>query len=394
MKKLNALALPTLPAGIYPDALCPGLNLRVGAKRRVWFVRYRQGDKQMKPNIGYYIPNAPTGTDGCLTLGEARDKAREILTRVDAGAPVIEPPKVVHPTNALTMEKMLDKYEKARLKAGTKVKSLPEAMRVMRFNFDKYLQQPAKHFDRAKMRELRDEIDARAPIMANRFLGYCGPLFRWALDEEHIDVSPLDRVRKLVPEKKRERVLTEIEIRAVWQACGTFEAGDSGKAFARLVRFLLCTLQRKMEAANLKHGSLIDGFWKQAASENKSGRDHRIKLPDLAVAQIGKGAANALVFGSPSGGVIQNFDRLLKKLHEASGTADWSLHDLRRTGSTNMQNLGIARDTIDAVLNHSIQGVGSHYMHATMDKLKSDALKQWNKRLDSIINKTVAAAKH
>jgi integrase len=86
--------------------------------------------------------------------------------------------------------------------------------------------------------------------------------------------------------------------------------------------------------------------------------------------------------------VLQNFDRILKLLHKASGTSGWSLHDLRRSASTRMQEIGIAPHIIDAVLNHKVQGVGGHYMHSSMDKLKSDALKQWNGQLAVILNGT------
>ena len=45
----------------------------------------------------------------------------------------------------------------------------------------------------------------------------------------------------------------------------------------------------------MRHGDLLGGIWKQA--DNKAGREHRLKLPQLALDQIGKGTdPKALVF--------------------------------------------------------------------------------------------------
>jgi integrase len=386
MKKLHANQIASLTPGDYTDSALNGLTLRVGAKRRTWVLRYYEGGTQKRQTLGHWLGVNMTADSGHLGLVEARDKARELIRRVDAGVSVAKTaPKVEHPKDQLTLAKLIDKYEKARIRRGDKVKSLPEAMRVLRNNLGDHLKLPAKHFGSAQLRAVRDEIDARAPSLANAFLRYIGPVLRWAESEEHIDASPARKVTKLTPAVKRDRVLTDAELRAIWTACETFDGGgDSGKQFAKLVRFLLATAQRKMEAGNLRYGSIIDGIWRQAPEENKSAREHLIRLPALALQQVGKGKPDELVFGH-QGRVLQNFDRILKLLHKASNTANWSLHDLRRTASTRMQEAGVPPHIIDAVLNHQLQGVAGNYMHSSMDRLKSDALKQWNSQLAVIL---------
>ncbi len=380
--KLTAAALATLPTGEYVDTLLPGLNLSVGARRKTWSLRYRVGGKQRRTVLGHHPK---------MGLAEARQAARDANEALDKGAPVQLMQAHPRTVETVTLGDALAKYERMRTRKGDKIKSLPEAMRVMRKNFGKHLDQPAKDFDRAKMRELRDEIDARAPIMALRFHGYCGPFFSWAEDEEIVEVSPLYKVRKLAMERKRDRVLSDEEMRSIWWACDSLNS-DSGKAFGRMTRFLLATAQRKMEAGELRYRSLLGGYWKQRAEENKSGREHRVLLPGLALDQIGRGSPGDLVFGSASGAVITNFDKLKKELHRISGTSGWSLHDLRRSAASKMAELGVARDTIDGVLNHSISGVAAHYIHADLEKQKGDALEKWDAELRRIIGKKSATA--
>ena len=61
------------------------------------------------------------------------------------------------------------------------------------------------------------------------------------------------------------------------------------------------------------------------------------------------------------------------------------LHDLRRTAATGLQELGVDHMVIEAVLNHVVVGVGAHYLHATLDKAKAEALATWATELERIV---------
>ncbi|WP_254916270.1 site-specific integrase [Achromobacter denitrificans] len=54
---------------------------------------------------------------------------------------------------------------------------------------------------------------------------------------------------------------------------------------------------------------------------------------------------------------------------------NWTPHDLRRTGATMMQSLGISLEVIDRCQNHAIQGskVRRHYFHYNYDKETAEA---------------------
>ena len=165
-KKLTAVAVASLPPGIYTDAACAGLTLRVGVKRRTWSVFHRVGGRLTQTTIGHF----PT-----MGLADARKAAGTLAERIEAGAPP-EPP-APHPRAAvLTLGGLIDRYERhRRRKGGRGMKSLDEALRTVRRGLADYLKLPAVQFSKADLRAARDVIAARAPTAANRFQAYLGP---------------------------------------------------------------------------------------------------------------------------------------------------------------------------------------------------------------------------
>ncbi|MDX0438936.1 DUF4102 domain-containing protein [Sinorhizobium medicae] len=400
--KLTAASLDSLPEGTHKDHIVPGLSFRVGKKRRTWVLRYLgQGGKQETDTLGHYVPRAP---EGSLSMGlvTARDKARAVLDRVEAGVPVAEE-KVIHPKDAMTLRTLIDEYEKMkRAKGGKGVKSLDEALRTVRRCCADYLDLPAHAFTKADLKKARDKAaqgvrkrkgKIGSPQMADRFMDYLSPILNWAAKEDHIEANLVAVTHKVGPGLvKRKRVLTDDEIRAIWTATFKME-GREALAYGRLCRFLLVSVQRKMEAALLKHGDIIDGRWKQGEEDNKSAREHMLRLPQLALDQLGEGRADELCFpGKIRGKPLGGFAKFKTTLDDLSGVRDWVHHDLRRTATTSMQNMTdademplISRDVISAIMNHAIGGADAHYLHGTMNKAKSRALELWAKELERIL---------
>ena len=66
---------------------------------------------------------------------------------------------------------------------------------------------------------LLDSIAKRAPITRNRVHGALSRIFNFAAERGVIDDSPCTRIKKL-PEKGRNRVLSNEEIKSLWAALG------------------------------------------------------------------------------------------------------------------------------------------------------------------------------
>ncbi len=249
-----------------------------------------------------------------MGLADARKAASKLAERVEAGAPP-EPP-APHPRAAvLTVGGLIDRYERhRRRKGGRGMKSLDEAMRTVRRGLADYLKLPAVQFSKADLRAARDVIAARAPTAANRFQAYLRPVLGWADSEDLIPHDFSRAVIRVGREVKRDRVLSHDEIAAVW--CATSTLGDSLPAqnFGRMVRFLMITGQRLGEAQNMRYGDLLGGVWRLAAEDTKAGREHRLKLPQLALDQVGSGEARQLVFPGGRQTIIGALSKLKVRL--------------------------------------------------------------------------------
>jgi len=410
-KRLTDTICASGAPGTYYDHVVLGLQLRVGKKARSFELRIERAGNRKFFKVGKYGTTPPA-----LTLADARAMAKEMIGRADTGgveqaAPEPEPEA---PTQK-TVKDLLDEYETHRKRKGQKVKTLPGMMHTLRLYLDDFLTKPWSALTKAEIRAVRDQIaDGKhknsrrygpekktrpAPIASNRFLGYLGPVMTWATSEEWdgMGAHPVARMQRQGTEKARDRVLSEDEIRAVWAA--SFIADDTNRAaksYGRLVRFLLVTLQRKTESSVIRHGHVLDGNWYvggRTGADNKSSRIHRLKLPSLALEAMGEGAARDLVFpGKFDDKTVSGFSKLHKELVKRAGTEWWTLHDLRRTGSTNMQPLGVSHDDIDAVQNHALAGTRRNYLHDENYDIKAGALEKWNRRLGEIVAVKAAAA--
>jgi integrase len=372
-KKLTAVVIPSLPPGEYWDTILPGLILRVGARRRTWQYRVRSGDSYRRIPIGHH-PSTE--------LGAAREAARNLIERLEKGAP--PSPSVPHPRSAaaFSLGGLLNRYERMRETEGHRTKSLPEAMRTLRRCLQPWLDLPAAQFSKSDLRMARDAVAERGALMqANRLLAYLGPVMRWAAEEDLIPVNFVPDIRRS-PEQKRSRKLTHKEIAAIWRACDQLNGNPAARSFARLVKFLLVTAQRRDEGASLRHRDIAEGVWQQ--QDNKAGRPHKLGLPKLALTLVGNGEPEDLVFAGRSG-KLSGFSKLKTTLDELSGVSDWRLHDLRRTAASGMQDAGVPNHIVQAVLNHAIPGVGAVYLHARLEQEKTEALEAWANALIRIV---------
>jgi len=74
------------------------------------------------------------------------------------------------------------------------------------------------------------------------------------------------------------------------------------------------------------------------------------------------------------------------------GISTFTPHDLRRTAASFMAESGEMDEVIDAVLNHSKQGIIKVYNLYRYDKEKQKALETWEQKLISIVIATQASA--
>ena len=189
---------------------------------------------------------------------------------------------------------------------------------------------------------------------------------------------------------KRERVLEVAELAAILPLL-TFPAHPQlrrrnllpARDYGPIAhKFLFLTLARREEVAmaRWRDFDFINGVWNKPDMKATDGVPRSQALPlskaalDLLRALPGFGVAEptSFVFPNRSGGPLDNWDRITGHIQAASGTSDWTRHDIRRTGSTLLEELEVAVQTIDAILNHknrfrnaAVSGSAGHYLIAT-----------------------------
>jgi integrase len=328
---------------------------------------------------------------GDLTLALARSAAAQIMGQVAAGldpagerkATALEARrKAAH--EALTLETLLDQWSALRL-ADKRESYSAEAVRAIKVAFPKQLPLPAGDLNRAAVVKVLDGLTKDGkPAMAARTAAYARACYQWAIRRGSIEANPFANI-PLNPTVKRDRVLTDAELRAIWQA--TAKPGS----FNNIVRILMLTAQRRDEVADMAWSELSDdrSTWTIPASRAKNGQDSIVPLAPQARAIIESATqykGNPLVFPGERG-AFSGWSRAKERLNNASGVSDWVLHDLRRTVATGLQKLGVRLEVTEACLNHvagSRAGIVGIYQRHDWAAEKRAALEAWGARLAEV----------
>jgi integrase len=374
---LHARGIPKLTAlngkqTDYFDHDIAGLALRVTPKGlRSWCLMYRVGRKLRRYTLGRY----PT-----ITLDRARALARKAMFDVHQG---IDPAaKKQLDRSAMTFEELanefIEKYSKPRKRSWKEDKRMVDNHLIPEFRHFR-----AKDITRGSVRAYVEKKALTAPIHANALLICMNTIFNWATGQEIVESNPCTLIPKPGVVKKRDRVLTEEEIRKVWQA---IEQDDS--VLADTFKLRLITLQRSGEIATMrwKDLDLQTRWWTIPAERSKNGLAHRVWLSDAALRIIEKykkkPKGGQYVFaGKQPGTPAIHWNKALERIKDASGVEKFTAHDLRRTGASHMTAMGIPRLVVHKILNHSDRDITAVYDRHSYDVEKMDALDRWSKRL-------------
>jgi integrase len=171
---------------------------------------------------------------------------------------------------------------------------------------------------------------------------------------------------------KRDRILNDDELRAVWKQA------EANGTFGALVRLALLTAQRQDKLASMKWSDVKDGVWTIATEEREKGNAGVLVLPDAAVAIIGMQngkASSPYIFPAARGdGYVSGWSKMKRAFDAKVMIAPWAFHDLRRTARSFMSRAGVTSDIAERVMGHAIPGVeGVYDRHQYRDE-KADAL--------------------
>jgi len=200
-------------------------------------------------------------------------------------------------------------------------------------------------------------------------------VFEYALQRERIEFNPMIKLSKVVPalkETHRDRVLTEQEIRHVWQTLDNTPT-------SRAIKLILVTAQRPGEVAGLHRNEIAGDTWALPKERAEKGRgEHITHLTETALGLIGD--TTDMVFDVKRNSLSQVVSRA-----KYYGLPRWTPHDLRRTARTLMAKIGIIDEHAEAVLAHCKQGIKKVYNKYEYQEEKKTALLKWETELLRIL---------
>lgn len=352
----------------------PGLALRLSyGGNRSWVVFYRHGGRLRRLKLGTY-PD--------LNLADAREAWRKARGDAQAGR---DPSRVRLAGAGATDFAGVAKEWLQRDQAKNRRVHVVARM-IERDALPAWGHRQIASIGRRDVLDVIDAIvDRGAPIMARRVHAHLHRLFKWAVGRGIIESNPLADLPKPGSETKRDRVLTDEELVAVWNACENLPWH-----FGNALRLLILTGARRDEIGHLSWSEIVGDEIRLGGSRTKNSQPHIIPLsvPALAIIEgLPRTKDSPFVFAAgikPIAGWTPIKDRLAKLV----GIAPWRIHDLRRTAATGLQKLKTPLQVTEAILGHtagSRAGIVGIYQRHDYAEEKRAALEAWGAHVVGLV---------
>lgn len=367
-----------------------GLRLCVQPSgKKSWIVRYRRPPPDRR--------TAKVTHDQLVSLAEARKWAAAALAELAAGRdPGVSKARLAAAEQKAAAEAAadtIDRWAKLFLERYSRKHTRPATQKQAEHVYHSIMLpvwtgRSVHTITRRDFRELIEAVAEDRPVMANRALAHVRKLFAWLVEQDVIAASPCAGVKPPSQENARDRVLSDDEVRRLWEACDA--VGGRGGASVKL---LVLTGQRLGEVVGMRRSEIVGDTWSLPPSRTKNKRRHDVPLSTQAMALVDEQPVIAgdedCVFTSGSSRRLGNMSHTKAAIDaHMKPDAPWVLHDLRRVAASGMARLGITLPVIEKVLNHvsgSFRGVVGIYQRHSFEAEKCAALQRWADHVDAIV---------
>jgi integrase len=378
----------TLPAGktdmIVFDTALTGFGYRLRASgteiRKSWIAQYRRAGASRRMLLG---------SAEVLTADQARTAAKKVLAAVALGE---------DPQAEKTSRRSADKFTFADLvreflaikEMSVRPHTLIEMRRYLQGPYFKQLHaMPADTVSRKDIAALLLTI-TRGSGTASATWAHAAisGLFKWALGQGLVELSPTIGVNRPKKAPSRARVLSDTELATIWHATGDDD-------FGRVVRLLILLGQRRSEVGGMtwRELDLERGLWTIPGARTKNSRPHTLPLPALAadiIANVPQMVGRDILFGerANSGFTAWSHGKRALDIRLGDRVENWTLHDLRRSCATRMCDLGVAPHVVEQILNHQSghrAGIVGVYNRSSYAREVRAALALWNDHIRTLV---------
>lgn len=238
----------------------------------------------------------------------------------------------------------------------------------------------------------RDNGRVAAALLVRRIIRQ---MFDYAVELQLVLMNPAAMVatKYVGKAKKRDRALSQGEIRSYLQI---LYKSNIRRQFKIALHLLLLTLTRKSELmkARWEHIDFDKAEWRIPPENSKMGRTHLVYLSTQAAALFKEleylsGSSELVLPGRAS--LLRPFaDNALNKALEGVNfnMPAVTVHDLRRTGATQLREHGFDADVVEKALAHEVQGVRGHYIVAEYAVERRRMLQWWADYVESIVTES------
>jgi integrase len=346
-KTVSALKLGDKTDAIYFDDDLPGFGYRLrlgagGKTLRSWIVQYRRAGASRRMLLG---PAA------VLSAEQARAQAKRVLARValdqDPQADRVDR----RGKDRLTVRGVVDEYLAAKQRE-VRPRTLRSVTRYLAGDYFKPLH--GMPVDKVGRKDIASRLlvitREHSSIVAARARAALATLFVWSMQMGLVESNPIIGTIKPKEGAPRERVLSDAELTAVWRACQDDDYG-------RIVRLMILLGARRQEVGGMCWSEFGPErrTWTLPAARSKNKRAHTLPLMPMArgiIEAVPRMVSRDHLFGARSSGGFSAWDKGRQALDVRSGVHGWVLHDIRRTLSTRLHDLGVAPHVVEQILNH------------------------------------------
>jgi len=340
---------------IWDDEM-PGFGIRIlKSGKKTYQIQYRKGGRTRRNSIGMH---------GTITPDEARKIAKEKLGRVAKGDNPAEERAIHH--GASTVADVCERFMKEYVPIHCKETTAKEYRRSVDM-FIKPVIGTRKvpdiiRTDIAKLHhDLRDK-----PYQANRTLGVISVIFNqceiWGLRPD--GSNPCRHVKKYT-EKKRERFLSEDELKRLWETLDKSEKdGTESKAACNAYRLLILTGCRLGEIQTLKWDYIKEDGIHLPDSKTGAKKVYIGQAVHDTLAKIKRTKDNPYVIpGTVEGQHLKDLQRPWRRIREKAELGDLRIHDLRHSFASFGLASGLSLTEIGKLLGHSQVQTTARYAH-------------------------------
>ena len=369
------------------DKLNNGLFVEVwDSGTKTWHYRYSINGKQERLVIGRY-PD--------LSLKEARQVRDESASLVAKG---ISPKQNKNKVTSILFSDYGERYLNEVIK---KERKDPYNM-ILCLNNDIYPMMGSIPLDQVSIEDIRRTIwrkkEQGYDAAANQVRGLLKRMFDYAMTLGLVPFNPVLAIpsRHIHKAKPRDRYLSTNEIRTYYTTLLNSRIYRPRKLGLLLS---LLTLVRKSELLKAKW-EYIDfdkRIWlipeTKADSATGHSREMVVYMSDQVI-EIFKelktiaGDEPYVFVGRQSGTHISHnaFNTAQKAALALTDLPPFTVHDLRRTASTHLNEQGFHSDAIEACLNHTMRGVRGVYNKAKYEKERIEIMEKWSNYIFSVIH--------